>query len=181
MQTNKHINFLELYEPIADNLWRFCLFLARDRQDAKDLLSETLLIAYSSFEKIKGKEAFLSYVFTIARRTYYREKKRNQIMTPLDDFALEMYSDNNMKSDEALDIKILYSALDKLKPEFREAIILKDIMGFDRKEIAEIQSTSLANVKIRLYRGKNALEKLLKDSESEYINKSVYKLNKIAV
>ena len=102
-------------------------------------------------------------------------------MEPLDDLALEMMSSNHIQPDDALDIKMLYSALDKLKPEFREAIILKDIMGLDRKEIAEIQSTSVANVKIRLYRGKNALEKLLIDKESEQINKSIFKLNKIAV
>jgi len=45
--------------------------------------------------------------------------------------------------------------------------MLHEVFGFSRNEIAAMQNTNLTNVKIRLYRGRKALEKLLKAGQYE--------------
>ena len=63
---NKQEIFLNIFNPIKINLWRFCLSVSNSRNDAKDLLQETIEVAYRNFEKLKHNEAFLSYLFSIA-------------------------------------------------------------------------------------------------------------------
>ena len=64
----KQIEFMELYEPCRESLVRFAHAMARNREDALDLVQETTLKAFDSFEKLKNKQAFKSYMFTIASR-----------------------------------------------------------------------------------------------------------------
>lgn len=65
---NKQDRFWELYEPCSENLWKFVISFINNKFDAKDIISDTILLAYDSFDKLKQDKAFLSYLFTIARR-----------------------------------------------------------------------------------------------------------------
>ena len=54
-------------------------------------------------------------------------------------------------------------ALDKLSPEHREVVILKDVQGLSYKEIAETMSSTLGTVMSRLFYARQKLQALLKD------------------
>lgn len=158
----KQNDFMQLLSPINDNLWRFCLALTYDREDAKELMSETISIAYSSFDNIISKSAFLSFMFTIAKRTFLRNKEKYRRTEYIEPDKFDMFKSNQLSLDTKIEIADLYNALDKLPIEIKEAIVLFDIMGYSRKEVAEIQNTNVENVKSRLYRGRNKLAELLK-------------------
>ena len=84
--TNKQKIFLDMFDPLRDNLWRFCLSMTRNRDQAKDLLQETIAGAYSAFDSLTSPGAFLSFLFTIASRQYQKISLRTNGNVPLDEW-----------------------------------------------------------------------------------------------
>jgi RNA polymerase sigma-70 factor (ECF subfamily) len=66
-------------------------------------------------------------------------------------------ADGNIKNE------IIQKALLKVKPVYREVVILRDIQGFSYEEIADITELSIGTVKSRINRGRSQLQKLLKN------------------
>jgi RNA polymerase sigma-70 factor (ECF subfamily) len=54
-------------------------------------------------------------------------------------------------------------ALQKISPEHREVVLLKDVQGLSYKEIAEVMSCEIGTVMSRLYYARQKLQILLKD------------------
>ncbi len=67
-QRQKQNQFIELYMPVNKNISNYCRAIANNTEDAKDLLSETLKIAYEQFDQLRDKKAFKYYLFGIASR-----------------------------------------------------------------------------------------------------------------
>ncbi len=155
---------MEDFQPLYGKLWKFILSRTRNRETAKDILSETVLIAYEKFESLKNEQAFLSFLFTIASRVGTALLKKNNGIEHLENFELDDFRGNYISPEDETDIQLLYKFLDELPEKQKEAIILFDIFGFSRSEIAEIQNSNITNVKIRLYRGRRHLEKLMKEN-----------------
>jgi len=158
---SKQDKFLELFEPNKMKLWRFCLSISRSRENAKDLLQDTIEAAFKQFESMKSKQAFLSYLFTIASRINYKRINRLKMLGDIDDSILEALIDGDALPDTKADIRILYECLDRMKYEQREAIILSEIMGFAHQEAADVQGISLEAFRQRLYRAKNTLKEIM--------------------
>jgi RNA polymerase sigma-70 factor (ECF subfamily) len=158
----KQNEFLEVFEPVREKLYRFAKALCKSDELAKDIVSDTVLQAYENFEKIRDKQAFLSFVFTIASRTYKRYIWRRRLFGEYE----QEYAENNLlwngNSDSNYDVNMLYQALERLPKKSKEAIILFEISGFKIKEISEIQNCSESAVKSRLKRGREKLENILK-------------------
>lgn len=167
LKKRKQDKFLKLLKPVTSNLERYALAMTRNREEAKDVVGETIMIAYESFGKLKDESAFLSFLFTIATRVY-NKRQRAFVRFRADDKqdVDELYC-NTLPPDVAADIRILYSALDKLPGNQREAIILFDIFGLPHKEICTIQDTSLSSVKMRILRGKKKLAVLLGEDNKQ--------------
>jgi RNA polymerase sigma-70 factor, ECF subfamily len=153
--------FLSLYEPQAEKLERFCLNLTRNREDGRELISETVCAAYHGFENVRDKKAFLSFLFTIAHRLFFKNKEKFRRNVYQDPREFGEILSGDISPDKQYDIKILYKALDKLDEKVREAIILAEIFGFPHSDIAKVQTTTIANIKVRIHRGKNKLKKIL--------------------
>jgi RNA polymerase sigma-70 factor (ECF subfamily) len=168
---------MRLYTPVEGNLSAFCFAKTHNRDEAAELVSETILAAYENLHTLKNETAFLSFLFSIASniiKAKFNNKKRFVVSDP-EVFDL-MYS-NTTQPDLLTDIKILYEALDKLPENQKEAIYLFDIMGISQKEIAVIQNTTVINIKLRIHRGKKRLSEILKsNSDSIQTNKKEIKV-----
>mgnify|MGYP001241889711 CR=1 FL=1 len=156
----KHRIFLEHFEPLKHSLWRFCLSVTKSYEDAKDLLQETIENAYLSFDSLKNKQAFLSWLFTIASRKNVERLKKSKLYDTSVDFEnILAIAESNIGNPELqTDIKFLYEELEKLPYQQKEAVILSEIIGLTHKEIAEIQSTTTEAVKQKIYRAKITLK-----------------------
>lgn len=148
-------------EPLKERLWRYCLTITRSPEEAKDLLQDTIVTAYKNFEKLKSKEAFLSFLFGIASRINILNHRKKSRTVLVDDEILDAFTTDYQSPEYLADLRQLYEALEKLPEEQKEAIILFDIMGFSQKETAEIQNTKLETIKKRLQRGRTRLAELL--------------------
>ena len=159
----KQDKFLELFEPLKQNLWRFCLSVSYNYEDAKDLIQDTIETAYRNFDSIKDTQYFLSWLFTVASRKNKAriDKRKNEVIQYNIDYSHLTTNEGNPEIQA--DIRLLYEALDKLPLEQKEAIILFDIIGLTQKDAAVSQSVTLDAFKQRIHRGKKTLKELLTD------------------
>ncbi|MBI5326219.1 MAG: RNA polymerase sigma factor [Ignavibacteriae bacterium] len=158
---NKQEEFSKLLETVRESLTRFVMALTRSKEDSKDLLQDTIIIAYEYFEKIEEKKAFLSFLFTTASRLYRRRKLRTKIFGLFEQKYAESIKSDDPSPECSTDVSILYQFLEKLPYNQREALILFELSGFSLQEIKEIQGGSLSGVKSRLKRGRKKLAQLM--------------------
>ena len=160
--------FMDLYEPVHDRFSRYCHARLGNTADAKDLISETVLVAYDQLMNLRQPEAFLSFLFGIASRLIKKKSRRWKFWGLFKEKECARIQDTGLSAEAEADIKILYQALQQLPESHKEAIILFEISGFSLKEIQEIQQVSLSAVKARLVRGRRKLGQLLKDPETDF-------------
>ena len=165
MKNLKHKHFLKLYEPIHSRFEGFCRARVYGEMDYKDLMNETLLIAYEKLDSLKNEESFLSFLFSVSVRILANDNRKKKAVTGIE---LESYSnDSESGTEKNAEAHLLYQALSLLSDVQKEGIILFEISGFSTKEIAAIQQVSEEAVRQRLHRGRVRLTEIL-TFESEY-------------
>src|ERR1017187_1532076 len=142
--SEKHERFMALLDPCLAKLSRYCHAMTKDADDrtsgddGRDLLSDEILLAYENFEKLRVSEAFTSYIFTTARRIYYRRSRRKKWWSVLDRETEEIVDDRNQSPEITLDIEAMDRALALLPEKQREAVVLFEISGLSLAEVREI-------------------------------------------
>lgn len=164
---------MQLYDPLHDRLSRFVQSMVWNSDDAKDVLSETILAAYESFEKVRNPEAFLYYLFGIASRLTKKRERRKKFWGVFESSAVDS-SISSHNSESRIAVNELYAALNKLPVKQREAITLFEISGFSIKEIAELQGSTLSGVKSRLVRARDQLATLLEVEKKHKTIQGIY-------
>jgi len=159
-QTEKQQRFMKLFQPAQPRLQRFVLAMTRDAERAKDIVGETILIAFQRFDTLRHDEAFLSFLFTIATRVARRTAQKHTTLG-LDAVEVRGLVDPATPADVAADIGRLHNALGLLPEKQREAVLLFEIAGFSTAEIRDIQGGTLIAVRVRTARGRKRLAKLL--------------------
>ena len=149
-----------MLEPIRPGFARFCRAISDDRELGRDLACESILIIFEQFESLRDPAKFKSYLFTTAARLAKRQRHRERNKAPYDATYAEQLS-GGPSPDAAADIELLYSMLNKLPNEQREAVVMFEIAGLSLEEIRQIQGGSLSGVKSRIARGREKLAKLL--------------------
>lgn len=160
MIDKKQEAFIALYEPVHEQFERFCRARVYGDMEHGDLINETLLVSFDKFDTIRNKEAFLSFLFSVAIRILAKNHRKNRI-AEIHESQWELIADQSIPPDISADVHYLYSALALLSEDQRESIILFEISGFSIKEIAEMQGASESAVKLRLKRGREKLTKVL--------------------
>lgn len=158
--------FMALYEPVHLRLSRYCQTQASSTEDAKDLMSETVLTAYERFGTLRNHEAFLYFLFSIARNLMLQKYRKEKLFLLFKGSRNPAAYFTEQEGPANIDNLILQNALQKLPIQQREAIVLFEITGFSLQDISVLQDTSLSNVKQRVSRARARLKELLKDSES---------------
>lgn len=161
----KQQEFMALLNPVQHKIERYILSMTHNRDTARDLLHDTLLRAYQNFDSLRNKEAFLSYLFTIASNLHKRSFRHKKFRADYDeDFAMEI-PDRGTMPDTAADIAIMYRAMETLSEPIREAVLMFEVGGMSLQEIQQIQGSTLSNIKQRVARGRRRLAELLRVHE----------------
>jgi len=162
MATSKQRRFLKLYQPIHGRFEKFCRARAFGDMPYKDLINETLLIAYVKMEKLNNKTAFLSFLIGIAIRVLSNSSKKQRPSLVDDAIVFDNHLDPNGSIEKKFEVDMLYKALATLPELQREALILFEITGYSIKEIMQIQESGASAVKQRLVRGRKNLAVVIK-------------------
>ena len=155
-----------------DSLYRVAQRLAGNAADADDLVQETMLKAYRSWDQYtKGTNA-KGWLLTILRNSFineYRRKTRHPETVDVD--AVEpfaVFQDVQEEDpqgaffDNIVDDEVL-RAIDALPETFREAVVLSDVEGMSYQEMARILKVPVGTVKSRLFRARQMLQRKLYD------------------
>lgn len=159
--SDKHTQFLGYFLPVKGRLERYARALTSNDEDARDIVGETVLLAYEQFHNVKNREAFVFYLFTIARRLYKRRVWRRRIFGELNEDHAMKISDGGTQPDTYADIGALRAALADLPERTREALVLFELSGLSLAEIQTMQGGSLSGVKSRVMRGRKQVARLL--------------------
>ncbi|MEN9997112.1 MAG: hypothetical protein RI922_102 [Bacteroidota bacterium] len=161
MAEEKQMAFMKLYEPVHAQFERFCKARVYGQFDFKDLMHDSLIIAFNKFESLKDEKAFLHFLFGIAIRVLSNNKKKKSL--DYHDNLNSVVSSTPVVSDTERNIELehLKIAISRLPEEQKEAVLLFEIGGFSIKEIAVLQESSVSAVKQRLSRGRQNLLVLL--------------------
>lgn len=159
--TTRQQRFLDLLRPYQASLSRFAQAMTGNAESAKDLVSETVLKAYESYDKLRDTGGFQSYLFTIASRIANRDRSRGRRWADWDEERMNEIPANGASPEQGIEIELLYRALQQLPEKQREAIVLFEITGLSLEEVREIQGGSLSGVKSRIVRGREGLADLL--------------------
>jgi RNA polymerase sigma-70 factor, ECF subfamily len=161
MNSEKHERFMALLEPCVAKLSRYSHAMTKDIEDGRDLLSDAILLAYEHFESLRAPEAFTSYIFTTARRLFYRRERRKKFWGVFGSEAEAIADEREPTPEMRIDLQALDRALQRLPEKQREAVILFEISGLSLAEIRDVQGGSLSGVKSRIVRGREKLAELL--------------------
>lgn len=159
MSTKKKKLFMQLYDPVHAQFERFCKARSYGEMDFKDLMQETIVIAFEKLEKLQSHEAFLHFLFGISVRVLSNAHRK--IKEERWDDQLEKQDTGSNAAEKQLEIEELYKVLSQLPTAQCEALILFEISGFSIKEIAAIQEASEDAIKKRLSRGRQELAALM--------------------
>jgi RNA polymerase sigma factor (sigma-70 family) len=161
MDNERKEKFLLLLEPVYPRLLRYALAMTHDRDNAKDLVSEAILVALEKFDFNRDESGFPGFLYRIVARTYKRWHRRERRYSVIDEATLGTILDTKAMPDIAAEIAIVMLALDKLPVKMKETILLFDIADLSLDEIRNIQGGTLSGVKSRLRRGRDTLRKIL--------------------
>lgn len=159
-----HSEFMELYQLHHQALSSYCMVLVNDTDDAKDLMSETVLACISNFEKLKDRSKFKYYLFGIASRLLKRKIYKTSLFTKYK----QNQAFNTAKQDvlHRTELYIFKRILNQLPENQREIFVLSEINDLSLNEISEIENIPLSTVKTRLSRARKALAEVYKDEQT---------------
>jgi RNA polymerase sigma-70 factor, ECF subfamily len=168
----------EIVQKYHRRIYNICYRFAGSSNDADDLTQEVFIKMYrtlNTYDVERG--AFMTWVTTITRNLlvdHFRKTKQERMTDSLDATASE-HEDAMPLSERIPDQgpgpdlgvqsretgETVHQALQKLSPELREAVILRDLQDMDYREIATVLRVPEGTVKSRINRGRTELARLL--------------------
>ncbi|HAE62732.1 MAG TPA: RNA polymerase subunit sigma [Eubacteriaceae bacterium] len=165
LKKGKNIALETIVKEYGNKVYNLIVKLISDKEDAKDLTQEVFIRIYNNIELFKGNSSFYTWIYSIAvncSKDYWRKKKETYSLDAMKD----VFYSNNKTEDiaEKNELRaIIISEIYKLDADQKEAVILRDIMGFSYSEISEILSISQGTVKSRISRGRHKLRSCLQN------------------
>jgi RNA polymerase sigma-70 factor (ECF subfamily) len=153
--------FMDRLRPIHRQLEKFILSMTRDRDDAHDLMQDTILIAWQRMDTLRDPAAFKTYLYTIASNRFKRRFVREKYFGVFSEELQDQLSTSDPSPERSTDASLVREALQRLPWKYREAIILYEINDLSIEEVRRIQGGTTSAVKVRLLRARRLLAKLL--------------------
>jgi RNA polymerase sigma-70 factor, ECF subfamily len=140
--------------------------------DAEDLAQETFIRAWSGLGRFRGDSAFRTWLHGIAlnvvrthrgrlarlRQLFQPARHDDSGSDPIDRAAVDERVEEKLVTRQQVD-----RALAELPVALREAVVLREIQGFDYKEIAAMLGVPIGTVESRIFRARQRLRPLLRD------------------
>ncbi|HSQ37748.1 MAG TPA: sigma-70 family RNA polymerase sigma factor [Acidimicrobiia bacterium] len=147
--------FRALYDTAYPRMMAYALRRARTREDALDVVSETMLTVWRRLDEIPTDRRRLPWVYAVARRVlanHYRTVARR------DRLAARVVHEPGSATPE---FDAVHQALDALRPDHREILTLTAWDDLDNDEIAVVLGITPAAVAVRLHRARARLAREL--------------------
>ncbi len=160
--------FAELIKRHKDKV-RNIIYLTLTNSDiVDDIAQEVFITVYKNLKNFRFESQFTTWIYRITInkcKDHLRKKNIRKIFLPIkDDDEEPVFETVNEDSDIK---QIVRNAIAALPDKLRIPIVLKDLEGFSYQEIAESMQCEIGTVKSRIFRGREALKKMLQPLEKE--------------
>jgi RNA polymerase sigma-70 factor, ECF subfamily len=170
-ENDEAVSIEEIIMTNLDSIYSTALRLAKNKNDAEDLVQETCLKAYKNYGQISSNNKAKSWVFSILMNTFINSYRKKIKEPPLVDIELSyilldhVVAVDNLNPEEIALNQILdeeiKEALDNLHVDFRTVIWLSDVEEFTYQEIQEMLDCPIGTIASRLFRARSLLRETL--------------------
>jgi RNA polymerase sigma-70 factor, ECF subfamily len=171
VESNDRARFEALMLPHLDDAYTLARYWTRNEHDAEDIVQDAYLRALRYFDGYRGEgeASARAWLLAIVRNTAHTSRRRRRVDALTTEFDETEHShaavnDQAEGAQERRDAKeTLTRALDRLAPEFREVIVLRELQGLSYKEISEVAGVPVGTVMSRLSRARARLQEALRE------------------
>ncbi len=174
--------FSELVNRHRTRVHAVILNMVRNEADAWDLCQEVFIKAWQALDRFEGRSAFFTWLYRIAHNLTcdWLRRRKNRTSGGFDETwqagdiaaGADVAPSPADAPDEGLhraDLRqALEQALDRISPDHRQAILLKEVQGLKYREIAEVMNCSIGTVMSRLFHARKNLQELLAETHAEF-------------
>jgi len=163
-----------------DSLYSYAVVLSRNRIEAEDLVQETYVRAIEAFGRLREDSNLKGWLFTILRNLWLNRVRKHRtgpqiVDVDAEEYTVEHLAGNSPDAHQILeseeDAKRVRRALEKLPPEFREILVLREYEDLSYQEIASVLGCPAGTVMSRLGRARARLRTILTEEISGQIGK----------
>jgi RNA polymerase sigma-70 factor (ECF subfamily) len=169
--------FGELVRRYQDRLYNTVYRLVDSPEDAQDVVQDAFLNAYQALDTFKGDSQFFTWLYRIAVNTAISLKRKRRVVLSIDrDYDAQgpgaepldasEYSQPGHALERAEQERRVQDALNRLSPEHRAVLILKDMEDQKYETIAEILQVPIGTIRSRLHRARLELRSLLQRDQA---------------
>lgn len=150
-------SFSCLYENVYGDMYKFAYYCLKNEEDARDIVADTVMEAYSGIRKLKNTESFKSWIFAILSNKCKRQMKKyiNERYEELDE---NKFVKEDRDYATTIDVR---KALTCLNETEKMILILSAVCGYKSREISNILSIKEATIRSKQSRAYDKLKQKL--------------------
>jgi len=164
-------------ELIQGTVFSFSMKICGQREDAEDTMQEVLVKSLPQLSKFESPRALLVWLYKVAKNRCLMSRRRSRF-APEPDLSLDGLMPDRYQLDriakegplnpESLAIRSqearrLREAIQKLPPQYRIVLVLRDMEGLTDEEVGEVTGVRPGTVRVRLHRARLFVRKALAD------------------
>ena len=167
----KEISFRNDVLPLKNKLFRLALRITLNREEAEDVVQDTMIKVWNSRDKWQELDSIEAYSLTIARNlSLDRIKKMDNQNDSLEEQTTERLDETSSTPSERMiqkdKLNIVRNIINELPEKQRSCLQLRDIEGKSYKEIADILSITEDQVKVNIFRARQTVKQRFQQFDS---------------
>ena len=164
IMNEKTMTFQKLYNNYAKQVYRFAYWLTGDDAEAKDITSETFVRVWTA-ENNPRTESVKAYLFTIARNLFLQDRRKKNRLSAINEEMIDNTILPDKEAELESDLKQVQKALQQLPELDRTVLIMRAEDEMPYRDIAQITGLSISAIKVKVFRARAKINKLLNDGE----------------
>ena len=149
--------FSELYRQVYKDIYKYAYYMLENRQEAEDIVSDTVIEVYQGIRKLRENEKFRSWVFKIlSNKCRKRRKQLAEKNCSLDDESVNHNLQTVNEYEKEQDLKL---AFEDLTSEERDLVSMAVFGGYKSREIGELMNMKASTVRSKISRAFAKMQK----------------------